>query len=72
MARGPSGRLVIEVDPPLKRDLHSALAADGTTLKEWFVRRTMEYLAERREPRLPGMSSLQLEEEPAKFAARPT
>src|SRR5437667_12512224 len=27
MARGPSGRVVIEVDPFLKRDLHSALAA---------------------------------------------
>jgi hypothetical protein len=56
MARGPSGRLVIEVDPPLKRDLHSALAADGTTLKEWFIQRTKEYLNDRRQPGLPGIS----------------
>lgn len=55
MARGPSGRLVIEVDPTLKRDLHAALAAEGLTLKDWFLQRASEYTAERRQPTLPGI-----------------
>ena len=55
MARGPSGRLVIEVDPLLKRDLHSALAADGSSLKEWFLNCVREYFDHRLQPVLPGM-----------------
>jgi hypothetical protein len=58
MARGPSGRLVIEVDPSLKRDLHSALAADGSSLKDWFLKRVAEYFAERHQPVLPGITRL--------------
>ena len=57
MARGPSGRLVIEVDPLLKCDLHAALAADGVTLKDWFLQRTTAYIQERRQPSLPGITS---------------
>jgi hypothetical protein len=56
MARGPSGRLVIEVDPHLKRDLHSALAADGTSLKHWFLSCVREYFAHRHQPSLPGLT----------------
>lgn len=55
MARGPSGRLVIEVDPLLKRDLHAALAAAGLTLKDWLVRQAADYIATRRQPSLPGI-----------------
>jgi hypothetical protein len=58
MARGPSGRLVIEVDPLLKRDLHSALAADGSSLKEWFLQRVAEYFDHRHQPTLPGIVHL--------------
>ena len=58
MARGPSGRIVIEVDPSLKRDLHSALAADGSSLKEWFLKRVAEYFAERNQPLLRGILRL--------------
>lgn len=57
MARGPSGRLVIEVDPGLKRDLHSALAADGTSLKEWFLVRVRDYFSHRDQPHLPGITT---------------
>lgn len=56
MARGPSGRLVIEIDPALKRDLHAALAQDGLTLKDWFLQRASGYIAERRQPSLPGLT----------------
>jgi hypothetical protein len=70
MARGPSGRLVIEVDPNLKRDLHAALAADGVTLKNWFLQRAADYIAEYRQPSLPGITSFSAtDEEPSLRAA---
>jgi len=56
MAHGPSGRLVADVAPALKRELHAALAADGTNFKEWLLARVSEYLDERRQPRLPGIA----------------
>jgi len=56
MARGPSGRIVIEVDPTLKRELHAALAADGTTVKDWFITQARSFVWERRQPSLPGIS----------------
>jgi hypothetical protein len=45
MSIGSSGRLVIEIDPELKRRLHSALAMDGLTLKQWLVLQADAYLA---------------------------
>ena len=53
MAKGESGRIVIEVDPLLKRKLYSALASDGSTLKAWFVDAASTYLEDREQPRLP-------------------
>ena len=46
MSIGNSGRIVIEVEPDAKRLLYSALARDGLTLKEWFLRSANNYLAE--------------------------
>lgn len=43
MARGESGRIVIEVDPALKRELYAALALSGSTLKDWFVLKAESY-----------------------------
>lgn len=63
MARGPSGRLVIDVDPNLKRDLHATLAADGSTLKDWFLQRVEDYLTQHRQPSLPGIASFRLADE---------
>jgi hypothetical protein len=37
MSKGDSGRIVIEVEPDLKRRLYSALAMDSSTLKDWFI-----------------------------------
>ena len=37
MSIGTSGRVVVEIDPELKRSLHALLARKGMTLKEWFV-----------------------------------
>jgi hypothetical protein len=44
MSIGNSGRIVIEVAPNVKRELYSALARDGMSLKEWFLRNTEAYL----------------------------
>jgi len=44
MSIGSSGRIVIEVDPATKRDLYSALAKDGLTLKDWFLQNAVNYL----------------------------
>ena len=69
MARGPSGRIVIEVDPALKRDLHAALAAEGLSLKDWFINRARQHIAERGQPPLPGISPLPGRSEPVMLAA---
>ncbi len=44
MSIGNSGRIVIEVDPGMKRMLYSALTRDGLTLKEWFLRSAGSYI----------------------------
>jgi hypothetical protein len=36
MAVGKSGRVVIEIDPELKEQLHKAIKMQGKNLKEWF------------------------------------
>lgn len=43
MARGESGRIVIEVPPALKRELYATLAISGSTLKDWFLRNAEAY-----------------------------
>lgn len=45
MSIGNSGRIVIEVDPHFKRNLYSALAKDGMSLKDWFLREVHVYLS---------------------------
>lgn len=44
MAQGKSGRIVIEVNPELKKELYSVLAKKGITLKEWFIDHAKDYL----------------------------
>jgi len=44
MARGPSGRLVLEIDPIVKRQIHARVAAEGRTLKDWFLEQVERYL----------------------------
>ena len=43
VAKGNSGRLVVEVEPALKRQLYAALALSGSTLKDWFVTSAERY-----------------------------
>jgi hypothetical protein len=58
MARGESGRIVLEIDPAEKQELYSALTRDGMTLKDWFLRRATEYLRERGQRQLFGADAL--------------
>lgn len=56
MPAGPSGRIVVEVDPEFKKQLYSALAAQGSTLKDWFLRAGRKYCEETQQPTLPRLS----------------
>lgn len=44
MSIGTSGRVVVEVDPELKRELYATLMRDGLTLKDWFVKSAETYM----------------------------
>lgn len=37
MSIGNSGRIVIEIEPELKRQLHAVLRLEGKNLKSWFL-----------------------------------
>jgi hypothetical protein len=41
--RGASGRIVIEIEPELKRELYAALSLSGSTLKDWFLQCAQQY-----------------------------
>lgn len=44
MPRGPSGRIVIEVDPVFKEELYQKLEDKGLNLKEWFLQNAESYV----------------------------
>jgi hypothetical protein len=80
MARGPSGRTVVDLDPGLKRDLHATLAADGLSLKDWFIQRARQYISSRSQSTPGGVSypsvpteaqALMVAEEPVPYEAKP-
>ena len=50
MPKGDSGRVVVDIDPALKRRLYSALAMEDSTLKEWFIESAEHYVDSKREP----------------------
>jgi hypothetical protein len=47
MARGNSGRIVLEIDPSMKLELYSLLAREGMTLKDWFLSQAERYIEQR-------------------------
>ncbi|WP_029654877.1 hypothetical protein [Marinobacter daepoensis] len=47
MAKGDSGRVVLEIDPSLKRKLYAVLALEQKTLKEWFTITSEAYVKDR-------------------------
>ena len=46
MAKGDSGRVVVDIDPALKRRLYSALALEDSTLKDWFISCAEHFIGE--------------------------
>jgi hypothetical protein len=44
MARGQSGRIVLEVDVDLKNALYARLEEDKSTLRSWFIERAQEHI----------------------------
>ena len=53
MSRGQSGRVVIEIDPQLKREVYTILASEGLTLREWFIREASAFVSRSEQPLLP-------------------
>ncbi|RLA53323.1 MAG: hypothetical protein DRR42_05170 [Gammaproteobacteria bacterium] len=47
MSIGTSGRIVIEIEPGLKQELHAALRQEGLNLKSWFLENAHNFLSER-------------------------
>lgn len=37
MSVGDSGRIVLEIDPKLKKQLYQTLKSEGLNMKEWFL-----------------------------------
>jgi hypothetical protein len=54
MAKGQSGRIVIEVSQSLKRELYSALAIKDQTLKDWFIKSANQFLHTSKAPLNPA------------------
>lgn len=48
MAKGDSGRIVLEVDPNLKKTLYSLLVLEQKTLKDWFIEQAEQYIADQK------------------------
>ena len=68
MARGDSGRIVLEIDPMQKDELYTAIARDGLTLKDWFLRQADQYL--RNKDQFPLFSEPVVSEQPARYIAK--
>jgi len=62
MAKGKSGRVVLEVDPLLKRRLHAELSYAGVSMKEWFVRQATAFL--------DSPEALSVSEDPGKYVVK--
>lgn len=67
MSIGPSGRIVVEVEPELKRELHSALVKDGKTLKDWFVTQAIDYVEGHQQLTLRLTNEIGSNNQPAQF-----
>lgn len=46
MSIGSSGRIVVEIEPEMKKRLHSVLRLEGKNLKEWFLENVEELLGQ--------------------------
>ena len=52
MAKGSSGRLVIEIDPLVKKELYEKLGEKGLNMREWFLINANAYLKQNKQSSL--------------------
>ncbi len=62
MGIGNSGRIVIEIEPELKQEMHTILSLEVANLKAWFLTHVEELLAEEGQRSLPFEDSQQAKE----------
>jgi len=70
MARGESGRVVLEIDPEFKRELYAALTREGLTLKDWFLASAERHLQDLNQPSLFQPRSIQENPGPKKVKSK--
>ncbi|WP_071995412.1 MULTISPECIES: hypothetical protein [Enterobacterales] len=58
MAKGESGRIVLEVEPELKKALYSVLAMEQKTLKDWFVDKAQKHICEKKSELIKSFSKV--------------
>ncbi|MEQ6344024.1 hypothetical protein [Vibrio cyclitrophicus] len=58
MAKGESGRIVLEVEPELKKALYSILAMEQQTLKDWFVDKAQRHIKEKKSELIQSFSKV--------------
>jgi hypothetical protein len=58
MAKGESGRIVIEVEPQLKKALYAILAMEQQTLKDWFVNKAQKHIKEKKSELIQSFSKV--------------
>lgn len=58
MAKGESGRIVLEVEPELKKALYSILAMEQQTLKDWFVDKAQKHIKEKKSELIQSFSKV--------------
>lgn len=58
MAKGESGRIVLEVDPELKKTLYSILAMEQKTLKDWFIDKAKKHIDEKKSELIKSFSKV--------------
>ena len=44
MSVGSSGRIVLEIDPVIKKQVYQALKSEGLNMKDWFLQQAEELL----------------------------
>ena len=53
MARGKSGKIVVEIDPDLKAEIYRTLELKGLNMKAWIQEEGRRLIATTRQPELP-------------------
>jgi hypothetical protein len=56
VARGKSGRVVVDVDPAMKARMYVVLAEQGLTMRDWFVQRAQAFVERPKESETTGSS----------------